>query len=394
MTTNRFGGAPWWTWGLCLALLLTGCRDKYRWSEDDVPAVKVNISSAKSKDLSGKAEIVEVVALQTTEASLLREISKLTVGREYILTMSANYDKVCLWGRDGRFLREIGRLGNGPNEYLDIIDAQLDEADGRIYVLDRLKQRMMVYNIEGRLLSNIYTGMWIDSFLKTDDGYWAYVPSNWPGSGYALMLLDDKFGKVKEKFFPQEAFFPSTMVPRFYSDGKGEHYFCYPFSNVIYKLRDDRPEPWLKVDFGKHTLPYDKIRTLGDKTYYGPLISEEKYVGNMDDLVFCGDKVAFSFSEIIMQGATETFRACYAAAGGHLDLYDSSTRSFSSDPDSRFPLADLFLNKPIAADGDLWVYQVQPHDMSEENLAVIREKVSTSVFPDSNPLLFFVRQNP
>jgi hypothetical protein len=375
---------------LCLALFF-GCRSEQ--NKSDAAVVSIDVASAKPKDLSGKFEVVEIVPLETTEASILTDVTRVLIGKEYILTETRGRG-IDLWGRDGRFIRKIGRRGNGPNEYLDFEDFQLDENQKKIYLHDRTRQRMMVYNLEGNVISTMNKPMWIDSFCKTEDGYWVYIPLNWPTAGYALMLLDDNFDKVKGEFFPQNLFFTTTMVPRFFGDGAGEYYFAYPYSNVIYHLKDGKPQPWLEVDFGDRTLPYDEIRTTTDKELCERLDQERKYLGNIEDMVLCDGEISFTFSERVpTREPYTTYRAMYDTSDGYLELYDGSSKSASADPDSRYPVKSMYFNKPIAASGDSWVYLIEPQYGIYYNLDMLKEKVSPEIDFDSNPLLFFVKQS-
>lgn len=377
---------------LCVSLSLVlcfGCRGN-KPDEGGVPVVSIDISSAEAKDLQGRLEIVDIVELETTPNSLVSEYFKADVGDEYILTKGSG---ILLWGRDGRFIREIGRQGNGPDEYDQVWDVQLDEAGQKIYIHDWTKQRMMVYDLNGELQSNIYKELMVTSFCKTDDGYWVYVPSNWwPAGGYALMLLDNDFDKVKGEFLYHEVFPPSTFEPRFSKDSNGEYYFTYPFSNIIYHLKDGEPRPWLKVDFGKNTLPYDEIRKMTDVSSWDQLISEKKYMGDIYEVVFGDGMMAFNFDEEVDEGVMETYSVIYDTTDGYLELCNEWTESVSTDPDSRFPIKSLLLWEPVAAVGDLWVYAVEPGELGEEDLEMLRERVSPSISEDSNPLLFFVRQ--
>ncbi len=192
----------------------------------------------------------------------------------------------------------------------------------------------------------------------------------------------------------QKKFFAASFEPRFSRDSAGEYYFAYPFSNVIYHLKDGKPRPWLEVDFGEKTLPYDEIRKMTDGVSYGLLEAERKYLGDIDELVFSDSMVAFCFSEEFPTMEYHTaYRALYDIAKGETVLYNNSTYNFTPDPDSRFPLHNLFFGQPIAADGDLWVYAIQPGSLQPEDLEVLRERVSPSITEDSNPLLFFVKES-
>jgi hypothetical protein len=377
-----------WALGLCLFL---GFSCQIQQQAEDVLVVSVDISSADTKNLEGKFDIVEIVPLETTKASILHDLKKVAIGKDYIVTVKGG---VQLWSRDGRFIRNIGRYGNGPNEYISISNIQFNEGEKRIYLHDRTRQRMMVYNLEGEVISTMNKPMWIDSFCKTEDGYWVYVPTNWSSAGFALILLDNNFDKIVGEFFPQQAFFRPYSALRFFSDDKGEYYFAYPFSNVVYHLKGGKPQPWLEVDFGDRTLPYDEIRTTTDVALYDRIDQERKYLGNIENLVFCDGAVAFTFSEKVpLREPYKSYRAMYYLVERHLKLYNNSTEVVSADPNSLYPITRIALDTPVTSSGGLWVYSIDPDDLFNEDLKLLKEKVSPLIDFDSNPLLFFVKQS-
>jgi hypothetical protein len=360
---------------------------------EDVPVVVVDVASAQTRNLEGKAGIESVVALETSQPSLIQKIDKLFVTDDYLIVVSIGGDKaVGLFDRNGRFLRTIGRRGTGPGEFVDISDVWFDDEREVIYIHDRPKQNMMTFDLAGRLVSTLNNGMWIDSFCKTTDGFWVYVPNNSPDKGYALTLLDDDFKTVKGEFLPQDAFFPTSFKPRFFRDDEGVTYFAYPFSNVIYRLKGGAPEPFLRVDAGDRELPYSDIRSMTSRVGYEQLLGEGKFVGDVGDVVICGDKLFFSLSEMVLMGATQTFRVEHDMRRGATEVYNSSTRSFPAGAGSKYPLTRISLNVPLAAHDGLWVYQVQPFLLDSVDVAVLRKTIPAEISESSNPLLYFVKK--
>ena len=60
-----------------------------------------------------------------------------------------------LYDKGGRFIRHIGRLGQGPGEYKAICDVVMDEENNRIYFLTMISDKILVYDFEGNSLPSI-----------------------------------------------------------------------------------------------------------------------------------------------------------------------------------------------------------------------------------------------
>lgn len=55
-----------------------------------------------------------------------------------------------LFDRDGRYLNDIGKVGQGPNEYNTVYYAQIDEANDRVYLIPWANTRQIfVYDLKG-----------------------------------------------------------------------------------------------------------------------------------------------------------------------------------------------------------------------------------------------------
>lgn len=83
----------------------------------------------------------------------------LSVSDNYILACRAVYSSsaVKLFDRkSGKFLRDIGSVGNGLGEYPGhYTDLEIDEGRGRVYVLSRY---IMVYGVDGTFIKKVETG--------------------------------------------------------------------------------------------------------------------------------------------------------------------------------------------------------------------------------------------
>ena len=60
-----------------------------------------------------------------------------------------------LFDKNGTFLRQIGGLGQGPGEYTNIYDAQIDEVNNRIYMLPWTSNQLLVFDLDGNILPPI-----------------------------------------------------------------------------------------------------------------------------------------------------------------------------------------------------------------------------------------------
>ena len=178
-----------WVGIICL-IVLEGCTRSEIIDAGSAVRIVVDVSKRKVQNLSDEAEITEIIPLETVEKSLLRNIDKLYVTDQYILVVDLRKSEIYLFDRDGRFRNKIGIKGRGPKEYIAFDDVQYDERNGLIYTHERMRHRMQSYGTNGKLINEKEYHQWLDSFLKTDDGYWIYTCYNEDVSTrYALQLI-------------------------------------------------------------------------------------------------------------------------------------------------------------------------------------------------------------
>ena len=96
--------------------------------------------------LSDAVQKVEIVALETTDNSLIDEITLVEVTDEFIFIYSK--DDIFRFARDGKFINKIGQKGEGPEEYTYISNIQIDESKGEVYVITTANG-ILVYDFEG-----------------------------------------------------------------------------------------------------------------------------------------------------------------------------------------------------------------------------------------------------
>jgi hypothetical protein len=109
--------------------LLEGCKKEIK--QRDVKTIQVSLTEGEIKT-SELFSIIGPVILETTDNSLLKDISKSYLTKDYIFIKSVH--ALFIFDRKGHFLRKIERIGNGPEEYARLSDFDVDEKTNNIYI--------------------------------------------------------------------------------------------------------------------------------------------------------------------------------------------------------------------------------------------------------------------
>jgi hypothetical protein len=346
--------------------------------------VKVNPNQAGILDYRDHFVSTEIISLETNEESLIAQIDKLYYTNDGIIIFDQKAMNIFLFDTDGKFIRKIGSRGAGPDEYSFINDIQFSPSETVIYAHERFRNSIYKYSLSGELLEKSPMSPFsFNSFYKTGEGYWVYscFESNNPGK-YNLMLLDENLKTVKKAFFPQKKFINPTFSSTFMTNESGQLFFIYPSSNIVYELYRETAIPFVQIDFGDRTMPYDKIIQLENMGDYDKLIGEKTYLGEISNYKITGQSFFFSFRETGFNVVSQTYNCYCDLSAKKIDLYKNPfIRSMN------YPVSTTLL---YASDSIL-IYPMYPEVLSEDSFALINKTLSDPIQFDSNPVLIICK---
>lgn len=93
----------------------------------------------------------EVIPLETTDESLLASVDKLIEFDNQYFVLDKVRKTVLVFDNEGKFVKRIGKIGDAPNEYLNLHDFTLDRNVGCIYLLTN-NSEVYVYDVNGSFL--------------------------------------------------------------------------------------------------------------------------------------------------------------------------------------------------------------------------------------------------
>ena len=117
-----------------------------------------NLSEVKDTfniSLSSLVSSLEVVRLENSEEAFVDTEGHTLVSDNYIGIYSVMTSQYKLFGRDGKFLNNIGTKGQGPNEYYAVYDSYIDEKNNPILLFPWMDKKILVFDLKGNPLPTI-----------------------------------------------------------------------------------------------------------------------------------------------------------------------------------------------------------------------------------------------
>ena len=225
-----------------------------------MPPYRVELEQAIGNPVAvGLSEIVGEITylpLETTGNSLLKERLIVTM-TDSLIFVSDNAWQLMMFDRQGKFLRRIGRIGNGPGEYHTILDYALSPDGQRVSFLDQ-NRGIFEYDLGGKFFKNYAVPQELNGasgdFMVMDDGSFLFGCGNitsghHPTEAMAFMMGRDGSLKKMFKTSRKRATGMFFLLCSLYSFD-GDVRFREALSDTLYTLTPDLLTPHAIFDFG------------------------------------------------------------------------------------------------------------------------------------------------
>uniref|UniRef100_S0DDG4 6-bladed beta-propeller n=1 Tax=termite gut metagenome TaxID=433724 RepID=S0DDG4_9ZZZZ len=116
----------------------------------DITAIKDTITMP----LSSLVESLEIISLDNRDEALF-QYGNVFLSDNHIGISTTNPRSFKLFDRKGKYLRDIGREGRGPGEYLMIYSAAIDEKSETVYILPWNATEMLAFGIDGTIKNSV-----------------------------------------------------------------------------------------------------------------------------------------------------------------------------------------------------------------------------------------------
>ena len=189
-------------------LILMGCGgDKS--ATDSLVTIDVTANYPKNELILQDFMDVDYIPLETTDDFVTRG-KVMDVGKKFVLVSNAREGDILIFDREtGKSIKKINRKGQGPEEYLMLINLILDEANGEMFANDGPSSKIQVYDLEGNFKRTLrYTkGAFVSNIYNHDKDYLlcqnTYAPEN-TSSGNTFFLLSKQDDSLKNIEIPLE----------------------------------------------------------------------------------------------------------------------------------------------------------------------------------------------
>lgn len=239
------------------------------------------LSSAESvKDVF---QIISETRLQTTEECPIAYITDMAVDSKgnFIIADGWQVQAVFVFSQEGTFIKQLGRKGQGPGEYINPVSVEVSQK-GNIWIVDYGNNRICIFSRDMNYKNQIVCTSRILHYLHLNSRNEIYMYRSQanplkPNTKDTIFRYDDQGNKI-DSFAP----FPKQALKvKFWAgqDGMtiGKHDFIYEMNPLYYNIRKYSPDGKLITSFSRKTNLFKVIMKEGKRPIivYGPFYLEK-----------------------------------------------------------------------------------------------------------------------
>lgn len=273
---------------LFIFLVLFGCQSKetsntlIEQSETPMINIEHDFDQIKEFRLSHIADDIEYIKLEKTPETNIgggRPVWHITNEFIFVFTSGPNSGSLLQFSRKGKFIRQIGKYGRGPGEFISILGMSSDDNNKNLYVIANFAHKVLTFDlITGEFLRdfpiNRYLGTSMvrspfqmikqDTFIALSDPQPQFTPE------YELFEIFDFNGKVISrrkslKFSIQDNDRQITRRLEAFNQiwiFDGHIRLFEDLNDTIYNIEGNKISPAYILNLGPYKGPFDFMTTV------------------------------------------------------------------------------------------------------------------------------------
>lgn len=247
---------------LLLICLIASCSQHNTTDKRPIETVDIKNAFEKRKpiNINDISKECKYIVLESTKESLIDDNSTIYSDDQYLVAISRK--QILLFDREsGRFIREIGNPGNGPNEY-SIAYTSMPYNERLKVVYAKRNHERSEYGLDGKLIITKKGPAQVWDFVNLDENTYVSFIDNYEGDEKKKIVIFNKEDSIIKIFpnyqsFPfKGSFFVYSPNSWFYMLNKQTN-FCEKFNDTLFAVTLNSLIPRFVFEKGEYSFPYE-----------------------------------------------------------------------------------------------------------------------------------------
>lgn len=195
---------------------------------------------------------------------LLGRIDKIKIINDRIYIADTKLRSLAVYDMQGNFISQIGKRGQGPDEYVNLTDFDVDK-EGNVFVLDARQNKLLCYDKDFTCIDDTRLDFQADILTALDNDSLLFGLSSWnkkEGKGRKIAKADRK-GNIAKTFLDYDEYVDPAYWISMYTFAAAGDVLAYnqTIDNTIYLFsKDGELSESITLDFGSENVPdEDKV---------------------------------------------------------------------------------------------------------------------------------------
>ncbi|NCB69924.1 MAG: 6-bladed beta-propeller [Bacteroidia bacterium] len=227
---------------LIIPLLILGCTNDITNN-----SIKVDIDTNDNVSIYDFFSNIEIVKLDLNDSSVISYFGKVISYNDMYYILDYRFPVIYLYTNQGKYLSKIDNQGQGPNEYIQISDFEIDTISKKLAFVDPTNSTLHEYDLNGNfkkrtplptLNRSYYKLNYLNSELMV---FWTFDYDN------RVKFYSLTENKIVKETFPEE----DNILNNSLLDFSYGNFLCRPVSNIVFEFTTDcEIKESYKWDFG------------------------------------------------------------------------------------------------------------------------------------------------
>jgi hypothetical protein len=156
--------------------------------------IKKNINNIKAINLSSIGRELSYIPLETTPECLIQSIYKVLFSDKFIFING--FTKLLQFERNGKFIRQIGSRGRGPEEYSSVGDFCIDEQKKEVYIIFGAAPKLLIFDFDGIFKNSFNLSFRPAQIILQDQNHLIFSLWNAPGKDDPGWIITNRQGII------------------------------------------------------------------------------------------------------------------------------------------------------------------------------------------------------
>lgn len=237
---------------------LHSCVKDTDYALTDKSYLESTINIKKSQDIQNKyIQIVSYVKLEKNKNSQLSDVSKVVYSYNKYIVFDKRFSSIKIFAMNGKFLANVGRIGQGEGEYLSAEDFFV--SNNKIYVLSNNSRRLYIYDIDGKYIKSKLLSFYASELENLSENNLAFFTNFNASEETSNLLTVDSNLQVQRRYFS----FKGSNAPAFdftgFIEKSGSVLYSTPLSDSVFCVKKDTVYLKYKFEFDDGKCP-DNIK--------------------------------------------------------------------------------------------------------------------------------------